>query len=314
MSVAALSSRAIVGAFYQRLASPTVTWPTTIGMTFNSDQDSETYKWLGMVPQMREWVGGRQAKGFRDNGITVENKHFEATIEIPVSHMRRDKTGQAMVRIRELANRANAHWASLLTTLIADGESAVCYDGQYFFDTDHAEGSSGSQSNDITVDVSALPATVHGSTTAPSVEEMSGAIIRGVEQIYSLKDDQGEPMNEDARRFLVQCPTGLWSVAKQAVAQPLVASGQSNLVRVLDDLEVTVSPNPRLAWTDRFAIYRIDGEVRPFILQQEKPIELKVKGEGSEFEFDHDAHQYGVDTWRNVAYGFWQSACLVTLV
>ncbi|GAF85157.1 unnamed protein product, partial [marine sediment metagenome] len=32
----------------------------------------------------------------------------------------------------------------------------------------------------------------------------------------------------------------------------------------------------------------------------------------SEFEFDNDAHQYGVDADRNVGYGFWQHACLKT--
>ena len=40
---------------------------------------------------------------------------------------------------------------------------------------------------------------------------------------------------------------------------------------------------------------------------------LKAKAEGSEYEFDNDAHQYGVDTWRNVAYGYWQEARYVTM-
>jgi phage major head subunit gpT-like protein len=42
-------------------------------------------------------------------------------------------------------------------------------------------------------------------------------------------------------------------------------------------------------------------------------VQLKVKGSGSEYEFDNDAHQYGIDTWRNVGYGMWQNSCLVTL-
>ena len=47
--------------------------------------------------------------------------------------------------------------------------------------------------------------------------------------------------------------------------------------------------------------------------QTEQEVELKAKAEGSEFEFDNDAWQYGVDAWRNVAYGYWQRACLVTM-
>jgi phage major head subunit gpT-like protein len=53
--------------------------------------------------------------------------------------------------------------------------------------------------------------------------------------------------------------------------------------------------------------------VKAFIRQEETAVQIKAKAEGSEYEFDHDAHQYGVDTWRNVGYGYWQQACQVTL-
>ena len=40
---------------------------------------------------------------------------------------------------------------------------------------------------------------------------------------------------------------------------------------------------------------------------------LKAKAEGSEFEFDNDAWQFGVDAWRGVGYGYWQHAVLATM-
>ena len=67
--------------------------------------------------------------------------------------MRRDKTGQIDIRIREQVQRAQAHWAKLLSDLIIAAESTVCYDGQYFFDTDHSEGDSGTQDNDLSIGV-----------------------------------------------------------------------------------------------------------------------------------------------------------------
>ena len=73
----------------------------------------------------------------------------------------------------ELAERGRTHYASLLSTLIVNGATTVCYDGQYFFDTDHSEGASGTQSNKIDSDISTLPASVHGSTTAPSPKKCS---------------------------------------------------------------------------------------------------------------------------------------------
>lgn len=141
MGATTLSSRAIIGRYYQRLEqNPGLQWVGAVSNYFTSDQESETYKWLGQVPVMREWIGGRNAKGFRENGITIENKHFEATLEVLVRELKRDKTGQVMVRVDELADRTNAHWAKLLSELIENAESTVCYDGQYFFDTDHAAG------------------------------------------------------------------------------------------------------------------------------------------------------------------------------
>jgi hypothetical protein len=174
-----LSSRAIIGRFYETLAlaqkSPLLA--AIAGAPFPSDQAEEEYAWLGMAPAMREWISGRHAKSFRQSDFTIKNKKYEGTLRIELDDIRRDKTGQIMVRIGEQVDRANAHWARLLSSLIVAGESAYCYDGQLSFDTDHAEGASGSQSNDLSVDISALPvpATAHGSTTAPAPEELPGA-------------------------------------------------------------------------------------------------------------------------------------------
>lgn len=314
MSGAALSSRAIIGRFYLALEQAIgASWIGQISMLFDSDQSGEEYKWLGQVPAMREWIGGRLAKGFRDNGITITNKHFEATIDLLVAWMRRDKTGQIDVRINELAERSNSHWASLLSTLIVNGPSTVCYDGQFFFDTDHSEGDSGTQDNDITVDISALPAAVHGVITAPSPEEMQQAILKGITQITSFVDDQGEPMNENAENFLVMVPQSLYIPAVNGITMPrsTYPSEQSPLPA---GMNVSVAANARLSsWTDSFAVFRTDGAAAPFIRQQETEVMMKAKAEGSEYEFDNDAHQYGIDAWRNVGYGYWQHACYVTM-
>jgi phage major head subunit gpT-like protein len=280
-------------------------------MLFQSDQESETYKWLGQAPAMREWVGGRHAKGFRENGIVIANKKFEATLEVPVDWLRRDKTGQLMVRIDELAGRTVTHWQKLLSDLIAAGEASGCYDGQYFFDTDHAEGGSGTQSNDITVDISAVPASVHCSATMPSTEEIREMILQGAQTILGFVDDQGEPMNEMARDFVVMVPTPWWSRAAAAISNPVVGGGDTNVMTNLDGFAFSMATNPRLAWTDKLAVFRADGAVKPFILQEEEGVTVSAVAEGSELEFHEDKHEYGVKALRNVGYGYWQHGCLV---
>lgn len=313
MGANVLSSRAIIGEFYARLEqNPGSQWVNKISMLFQSDQASEEYKWLGMAPVMRQWIGGRHAKGFRDNGVEIKNLSFEATLEVLVDELRRDKSGQILVRVRELADRTNAHWAKLLSTLIINGESYDCYDGQYFFDDDHSEGDSGSQSNDLSIDISDLPCNQHGSTTAPSPEEMELSILQCVQAILGFKDDQGEPMNEGANEFIAMLPPTFMQAGLAAITNPVLTSGKTNTITSAD-FRITPVVNPRLTWTTKFAVFRSDGNVKPLIRQEEKPVEVKAIAEGSELEFNENKHRYGVDASRNVGYGYWQHACLATL-
>lgn len=304
-----ITSRAVIGRFYRALEQDIGnSWVPGVSMLFNSDQESETYAWLGQSPAMREWVGARHAKGLTESSITIANKKFEATLEMPVDWIRRDKTGQIDVRINELAGRANAHWASLLSTLLINAESAVCYDGQYFFDTDHVEGDSGSQSNDITSDVT--------TTTAPTMAEFQTAILKATEQLLGLKDDQGEPMNENAREFLVMVPVAFLTAAAGALGATII-SQTSNQIQALGSLggfTYRLAVNARLSWSTKFALFRADGPTAAFIRQEEEAIKMSAIAEGSEIEFTHDVHRYGIKAMRNVGYGYWQRAVLTTFV
>ena len=83
------------------------------------------------MPQMSQ----KRAKKFsqlRDVDWTVRNVEYQAGIALPKKHILYDKTTQVQTRVNELADRTNAHWWSLIAPLIIAGESAVCYDGQYF--------------------------------------------------------------------------------------------------------------------------------------------------------------------------------------
>lgn len=314
MDQALLSTRDVIGMYFARLENPALGWMDGVANLFNSDQETETYPFLGQNPRMREWIGGRQAKGLRTSSLSITNKHYEATLEIALRDLRRDKTPQIRARVDEFADEGQAHWGSLLSTLILNGPSTVCYDGQFFFDTDHSEGDSGTQDNDITVDISALPAAVHGVVTAPSVEEMQQSILKGIAQILSFKDDRGRPMNTNAKRFLALVPVGLYLTAVAAVSTLATAALQQNLnPNIIAGLTVDVQMEAESTWTDSFAVFRIDSPIKALIRQKETDPELKAKDENSEFAFDNDAIQLGIDAWRNVGYGYWQRACYVTM-
>lgn len=302
MGASSLSSRAIIGEFFNRLQNdPGMAWINAVSMLFESNQESETYKWLGMSPAMREWIGGRNAKGFRENGITITNKTYEATLEVLVDEIRRDKTGQVMLRVAELAQRTNSHWASLLTTLIVAGTSGLCYDGQYFFDNDHSEGDSGTQDN--------LLGGAAATATQPTAAEAEAAIMACVAAMLGFKDDQGEPMNEGASRFLIMVPTVYLPPFAAVMSNEYIAAGQSNVIKNIEGFSFALNVNPRLTGTDTFYIFRADGQTKPLIRQEEEGVTVAAVAEGSELEFNENKHRYGVKAIRNVGYGYWQHAC-----
>jgi len=312
-----LSSRAIIGAYFARLeASPGMAWINGVSNLFNSDQAAETYGFLGQSPAMREWLGGRQARGLGAvNNFAIANKHYEGTLRIEKKDVRRDKTGQIMARVQEFADRAQTHWASLLATLITAGDSTTCYDGQYFFDTDHTEGdNTTNQSNSLTYTLASEPHIgTGGTTTSPGIDHMGRAMLKTITAMLAFKDNRGEPMNENASSFLAYVPAGLYADAAGAVSNLMPSALQLNMnPNLVAGLNVTVQMSARSTWTTKFAMFRTDSPIKGLIRQSEQDVELKAKAEGSEFEFDEDAWEFGIDAWRNVGYGYWQRACLST--
>lgn len=309
----ALGSRAIIGRFYRTLEETQIaSWVGGVAMEIPSNQESEEYKWLGMSPALREWGGGRQAKGFRDNGLVVKNKVFEGTLKISLDDKRRDKTGQILTRVDELASRAALHPMKLISMLINDGESGVAYDGQNFFDTDHSEGDSGAQSNDLVYDIS--DGGTGGTAVAPTPLTIQRASLAAIAAMMGFKDDQGEPMNETAASFGVMVPAPFMGATVTALSSRTLANTEDNpLAGGAAGFQVVPIINPRLTWTTKLAVFRLDGRVKPFIWQEEEETSMQAVAEGSELEFEKREHHYGATRIGNAAYGYWQHACMVTL-
>lgn len=299
-----ITSRAIIGEMYMRLNAGDTSYVNRYAMRMESSQEIETYAWLGQVPKMRQWIGGRQPKGLREQSFQITNKDYEATLDILTKDLRREKWGQIRTRIAELARRTLTHPASLMTTLIVNGAASLCYDGQYFYDTDHAEGDSGAQSNKLS------QAAATGTT--PNVQEFRDAVLAAIAAILGFKDDQGEPMNEDARVFEVMVPSTLWATAAAALTLPQLDQGATNLIPALRDFDIKPVVNARLTDATKIYVNRTDAETKPFILQEEVPLNVAAITEGSELEFKEKKHWYGVDWAGAMGYGFWQHSVEMT--
>lgn len=310
MALKSLASRAVVGYLLNQLDSGSNTWVDQITNFLTTDQESETYVDIGSAPLMREWVGGRQVKQLREMGFTIRGKKYEATLEVLLDDVRRDKTGKIEMKIRQLAERAKDHDAKLLTTLLAAGSSSLCYDGQYFFDTDHQEGDSPTQSNSLSININ--------SVDAPTAAEAESSILQATEALIGLKDDQGEPTNASASRFLVMVPINYLRGFAGALGTTVILEGgqsRNNLLPAVGSiagLSYGLVINPRLAATDAFYLFRADGVEKPLIRQLEVDTTVSAVAEGSEEEFKNERHLYGIKRIVGVGYGDWKGSVKIT--
>ncbi len=106
-------------------------------MVVPSSVREESYAWLGAFPKMREWVGDRQIKNLSLSSYSIKNKDWEATIEVDRNDIEDDAIGIYKPIISELGRAAGVHPDELVFNVLKDGFTTACYDGQYFFDTDH---------------------------------------------------------------------------------------------------------------------------------------------------------------------------------
>ena len=110
-----------------------------IAGVISSNSHSNTYGWLTQFPAFIEWVGGasRTHKTVKEIAYTVANKKFENTIDIPREDIEDDNFGHYGDIAQSHGESINDLFNDLIFAAIAAGFASVCYDGQYFFDSDH---------------------------------------------------------------------------------------------------------------------------------------------------------------------------------
>jgi len=142
--------RAFNTAFKQGFGMIAPQW-SKIATLVPSSTKTEDYGWLGKIPRMREWIGDRQIQNLKLHTYSIKNKKFESTVGVDRDDIEDDQLGVYTPIMQTLGTNAAELPDELVFALLAAGFTTTCYDGQYFFDTDHpvilADGSEGSVSN-----------------------------------------------------------------------------------------------------------------------------------------------------------------------
>ncbi len=265
-----------------------------------SNSDTESYKWLGSIPRMREWGTGRVAKGVGSESYSVENLKYEATLEVDRDEIADDKTGQIKVRIGELALRAASHKDYLISQLLINGETAGfnSYDGVSFFNDSHVSGASGAQDNKLTSDA----VDPDNATT----DEFKIGLKTAIGAMMAFKDDQSDPMSISATGLVCVVPTTMYLSALEAVNATMVSSTSNVLAGA-----ARIVGFPWLTDQSKWYLLKTDGVVRAFIFQDREAVEFTALTEDSDEGFRREKFLFGVRARYRVAYGYWQHAVRV---
>ena len=108
-----------------------------VAMTVPSTTKEQRYGWLGKMPKVREWVGPRVVQNLTEADYSIKEKRFELTIGVDRDDIETDNLGQYSTLFEGMGEAAVLDPEQMIWDLLKAGFTTNCYDGQYFFDTDH---------------------------------------------------------------------------------------------------------------------------------------------------------------------------------
>ncbi|MBL4801996.1 MAG: Mu-like prophage major head subunit gpT family protein [Emcibacter sp.] len=108
-----------------------------VAMDVKSTKGSEVYGWLGKSTRFRKWLGARVIQNLKTHDFTIKNEKYENTVGVDRDDIEDDSLGLYSPLFKQLGQDTANHPDELVFALLKKGFTEKCYDGQYFFDTDH---------------------------------------------------------------------------------------------------------------------------------------------------------------------------------
>lgn len=280
--------------FYQEFATEMPSGTTT-----------ELYHWIDQLPGMREWIGARQKNNVSLRDYTLTNKNFEDSIGLDKFRVKDDTHG-AFAQTVWAFGQAVAKWPDeQIAAVVEAGTSDLCFDGQYYFDTDHPlsldDASLSTYSNLLvgaSYDLSADPV---------------GAWAKAQAAMGAFKGASGKPLG--LRANLLMVPPALERYALQVAQANIVpqtfgdvtgtanvaAAGVSNIY--MGKLEVLVNPYLTTA-NAAYAICSTRG-IKPFVWQlREAPVFVNLVDPTLPNCFNEKEFIYGAEGRGVAGYSF----------
>jgi phage major head subunit gpT-like protein len=276
--------------FNNAFADSPSTWEK-IAMRVPSTTSENLYAWLSTFPRMRKWVGDKFVKSLEAFKYTIVNDDWEATVAVKRNHIEDDQTGIYAPQAQMAGFSAKQLPDEIVFGLVNNGFAATCWDGQYFFDTDHVVAGA-SVSNKLTVALSAA-------TQAAAIASYGAARTA----MRKFLDEEGRPLNVTPNLLLV--PPALEHIALAIVNNDRLDDGKANPYKGTAEVVVDARLTSDTAWF----LLDTTKPVKPFIYQERKaPVFVSQTDMSADDVFSRAEYKYGAEARAAGGYGFWQLA------
>lgn len=258
--------------FRQGMGSPPTFW-ADVATRVPSSSRGNIYPWLQKIPQIREWIGPRVVNNLSIKSYELENKKFEGTVAVEKDHLADDNYGFYGNVAGMLGSDAAEFPDRKIAEVIEAGTTALCWDGQFFFDTDHPVDPdgvvSGTNSNKL---VGA------GFDLAVADPLVPFAAARAAMMLWKREDGQqmgtvGDTImvhpNEEKYALQVAEAINLGQAVGSAAATP------SNVYR--GKVRVLVNPHLKVTSGKPWYLLATNKPVKPFLWQVRQEAELTAK-------------------------------------
>jgi len=238
------------------------------------------YPILGQITGLREWIGARAFEDLARFAYELPNRTFEKSLEVPVNDFEDDQYEGYVDVAGQIGYQCRMWPEDLVLEALQLGTSKLCFDGQYFFDTDHPidPANSGSTQYANRFTGTALSSTNFSSTLA-AMQRIAGR--------------DGRPLGAFRGDIVLLVPPQLREVGKQIVEAEYLANGASNVNK--GAARVVVEPrlgNEAINW------YLVDGssKFKPMLFQERKaPSDIvTLMGQTDPNVFEFDVYRWGV--------------------
>jgi len=267
-----------------------------VAMEVPSTTGQNDYAWLSKFPKMQKWIGAKNVKALEGSKYTIVNDDYEATVEVDRNDIEDDNLGIYGPQAQMAGESAGQLPDEIVFAVASAGFTTKCFDGQYFFDTDHpvkgADGNMTSVSNKGTVALSCA-------TLAAAQASYGAARIA----MRSFKDDEGRPLNVTPNVLLV--PPALEDVANLLMTVERLEDGKPNPYKGTAKVVVDGHLTSDTAWF----LLDTTKAIKPFVYQvRKKPVFVSQTDMNSDDVFNKKKFKYGAEARCAGGYGFWQLA------